>query len=293
MQVGDIVISINDQNVESQTRNQIIQTLKGALALEKNNGTPVKLVVRDSLPPRSVSISSSVTASRRPTQTDERDSVSVASLTPLPSNQRLYVLRSVPDYPGLGIGLNLTDPEGTPYRFTVVKPDSPAARESKIKSMKTDCCFFSMSFFLSSDLRVGDILVSINGKNLEGVPRAEVKRLLQDAVDKEKTQRIPVKFGVINQAAVPPPRVDPEYPYGDQSTRTSSINSGRAKTPEEPKVQPGPNQRLVSLKLDPKSDTIGIEIDRRQRAGGPHRITAVKPLLSGADRGRTSFQFHT
>ena len=129
LKVDDILISINDSNVERLTRAEVVQTLKDAITQEKSNGTPVKLVVREDVPSRASSVASSRPPSRQRTQIDRDDATSVASAA-LPANQRLYVLRSSPDFQGLGIGLNLTDPEGTPYRLTLVKPNSPAERES-------------------------------------------------------------------------------------------------------------------------------------------------------------------
>ena len=122
----DILISINDTNVERLTRAQVTQTLRDAIGQEKSSGTPVKFVVREDLPSRAPSVASSQTVSRRSTRADREDTTSVV----LPANQRVYVLRSSPDFQGLGFGLNLSEPEGTPYRLTLVKPNSPAQRES-------------------------------------------------------------------------------------------------------------------------------------------------------------------
>ena len=110
-------------------RTQTVQTLKDAITQEKSSGTPVKLVVREDVPSRAPSVVSSRPASRRPTHTDGGDNISITSAS-LAANQRLYVLRSSPDFAGLGFGLNLNDLEGTPYRITLVKPGSPAERES-------------------------------------------------------------------------------------------------------------------------------------------------------------------
>ena len=110
---------------------------------------------------------------------------------------------------------------------------------------------------------------------------------MREAIDREKTQRTPVKLVVLDEMAAPPPaRTVSVSTVGTEPSRRTSTNvPPRARTPDQPAVQPAPDQRLVSFKRDTRNDTTGIEIDSRHTAADPRRITRVTPLSPAAAQG--------
>lgn len=122
-------MSINDTPVEGRTRNDALQIMRDAVGQAKSSNRPLNLTVLDTAPSRTSTMTSATNASR---QTFVRSASGLSNGTGGPGqpNQRTYILRSSPDFQGLGIVLNLTEPEGTPYRITQVKSLSPAERAS-------------------------------------------------------------------------------------------------------------------------------------------------------------------
>ena len=144
--------------------------------------------------------------------------------------------------------------------------------------------------FAPLDLRVGDKLISINGQNIENLPRAQVKQLLNEAIDREKTQRTPVKLVVQHATPAPPGRISPVSSLESARSRPgSTVVPPRAQSPVLPAVQPEPGRRPVRLKPN-KTGGIGIDLDPQQASGNPARITRVTPLSPAAGQGTDSLR---